>query len=453
MELKQAVAAHFEEQVKSLQGLLRIRSVEAIGENRTPFGQGTRDCLDYCLDLGKSMGFKAVNLHDRCGYLEYGEGEEMVAVLGHLDVVPEGTGWLHDPYGAEIDGDRLYARGAIDDKGPMMAALYALRAAVESGEAMKRRVRIIFGLNEETGCACMQHYVNCGEEKPVLGFTPDGDFPMINGEKGIVGTHYTFPLGGSILRFTGGTALNMVPALAETVLRLPAEQAEAARARAGEGVTVSETAEGLLVTAQGQSAHGSTPEKGVNAITRLAAFLSELELDAASKQLVSAIANLYPQGTIGERLGIALHDDVSGNMVVNLGTAESANGLVTLGVNLRVPVTFGEKDFHKQLTAAMGGQGFYERDYSFTPPLYIPADAPLIQTLRRVYEAETGLDGAPICIGGGTYAKTMPNIVAFGPIFPGEPCVEHEPEEFISLTSFRKMTEIYAKAILELANA
>lgn len=450
MELKQAVQANFDQQVKALQGLLKIKSVECIGENRTPFGQGTKDCLDYCLNLGKEMGFKAVNLHDRCGYLEYGEGEEMIAVLGHLDVVPEGTGWIHDPYGAEIDGDRLYARGAIDDKGPMMAALYALKAAVDSGAELKRRVRVIFGLNEETGCACMQHYVNCGEEQPVLGFTPDGDFPLINGEKGICAAYYTFPLGGSIRRFSGGTALNMVPAMAEAVLNLPAE---ALKNKAAEGIAVSETDEGLLVSAQGQSAHGSTPEKGVNAIVRLAAFLKDLELDAASKQLVETIAKLYPQGTIGEKLGIDLHDDVSGNMVVNLGTAETRDGLVTIGVNLRVPVTFGEKDFHRRLTSTMGGQGFYEKTFHFTPPLYIPADAPLIQILRKVYEEETGLDGTPECIGGGTYAKTMPNIVAFGPIFPGEPCVEHEPEEFISLTSFQKMTEIYAKAIVELANA
>ena len=450
MELKQAVAGHFDEQVRSLQGLLRIKSVEAIGENRTPFGQGTKDCLEYCLKLAGEMGFKTVNLHDRCGYAEFGTGEEMVAVLGHLDVVPEGTGWIHEPYGAEIDGDRLYARGAIDDKGPMMAALYALRAAVESGAPMKRRVRLIFGLNEETGCACMQHYVNLGEELPALGFTPDGEFPLINGEKGICAVYYTFPLGADILRVTGGTALNMVPARAEALLRIPMERL---KDKTAEGITVTETPEGVLVQAAGMSAHGSTPEKGVNAITRLAAFLSALELDAASAQLMQSIAKLYPQGTIGERLGIDLHDDVSGDMVVNLGTAETTDGLVTLGVNLRVPVTFGKKDFHRKLTTLMGSQGFYEKSFSFTPPLYIPADTPLIQTLKRVYEEETGLPGKPICIGGGTYAKTMPNIVAFGPIFPNEPCVEHEPEEFISLTSFRKMTEIYAKAIIELANA
>ena len=166
MELKQAIAGAFEEEVAALQGVLRIKSVECLGENGTVYGQGVADCLDYVLKLGASMGFAPRNVDGRCGYLEYGEGAELVTVLGHLDVVPEGTGWTYPPYGAEIHDGRIYARGAIDDKGPMMAALYALKAVKESGIALKRRVRLLFGLNEETGCACIRHYVEKGEELP-----------------------------------------------------------------------------------------------------------------------------------------------------------------------------------------------------------------------------------------------------------------------------------------------
>ncbi|MBQ6403670.1 MAG: Sapep family Mn(2+)-dependent dipeptidase, partial [Oscillospiraceae bacterium] len=177
MEIKQAIANAFEEEVASLQGLLRIKSVEALGENGTVFGQGAADCLAYVLKLGEKMGFAARDVDGYCGYLEYGAGEELVTVLGHLDVVPEGTGWTYPPYAAEIHDGKIYARGAIDDKGPMVAAMYALKAVKESGVALKRRVRLLFGLNEETGCACMKHYVEKGEELPAFGFTPDGDFP------------------------------------------------------------------------------------------------------------------------------------------------------------------------------------------------------------------------------------------------------------------------------------
>ena len=178
MEIKKSIADAFEEEISSLQGILRIKSVECLGENGTVFGQGVSDCLDYVLMLGERLGFTARNVDGYCGYLEYGSGEELVTVLGHLDVVPEGTGWTYPPYSAEIHDGRIYARGAIDDKGPMMAALYALKAVKESGIQLKRRVRLLFGLNEETGCACIRHYVEKGEELPAFGFTPDGDVSL-----------------------------------------------------------------------------------------------------------------------------------------------------------------------------------------------------------------------------------------------------------------------------------
>ena len=436
MEIKQAIANAFEEEVAALQGLLRIRSVEALGENGTVFGQGAADCLAYVLKLGAEMGFTGRDVDGYCGYLEYGEGEELVTVLGHLDVVPEGTGWTYPPYAAEIHDGKIYARGAIDDKGPMMAAMYALKAVKESGTALKRRVRLLFGLNEETGCACMKHYVEKGE-----------------GICTVLYHHELRPGSHAVTRLHGGMALNAVPADAEAELSWPESERAKVLLRQAEGITVSETENGLLVKAKGRSAHGSKPELGVNAIVKLAAFLETLPLQAESLALVQSIARLYPPNTIGEALGIDLRDEVSGPMVVNLGTAATKDGVVTLGVNLRVPVTFGAEDFHGKMRETMAKADWRESDFHFTEPLYVPADSPLIQKLQKVYERETGNEAFLEVIGGGTYAKTMPNIVAFGPIFPGENCVEHEPDEFIALESLKKMTEIYAAAIVELANA
>ena len=182
MKLNEEIQVHMAEEIAALQALLRIRSVENRGENGTVFGQGAQDCLDECLALSERLGFIARDVDRYCGYAEYGSGDEMIVVLGHLDVVPEGDGWTHPPYGAEIADGKLYGRGAIDDKGPMIAALYALRAIRACGVPLRRRIRILFGINEETGSECVKHYVQSGQELPVMGFTPDGNFPIINGE-------------------------------------------------------------------------------------------------------------------------------------------------------------------------------------------------------------------------------------------------------------------------------
>lgn len=454
MKLNEQIHAHMEEEIEALQGLLRIRSVENRGENGTVFGQGAQDCLDYCLALSRRLGFRTQDVDRYCGYAEYGSGEELIIVLGHLDVVPEGDGWTHPPYGADIADGKLYGRGAIDDKGPMMAALYALSAIRACEIPLKRRIRILFGINEETGSACVRHYVESGQELPVMGFTPDGNFPIINGEKGIAIAEYIYPLAQtarSIRSFTGGTAFNMVPANACAILNWPKNERAAVCAMNADGIRITDTGDGLKVEAAGVSAHGSTPEKGVNAIAKLAAFLAELPLDNDSAHFARFVAKNYAQGTRGEALGIALEDTVSGSMVVNLGTARTENSVVTLCVNLRCPVTFQETHFHPALTAAMTAGNFTETAFRYEDALYMPPETPLIQKLQKVYEQQTGQKAELLCIGGGTYAKSMPNTVAFGPIFPGEPCTEHEPDEYITLENLRRCTEIFAAAMVELA--
>lgn len=454
MKLNEEIQAHMAEEIAALQALLRIRSVENRGENGTVFGQGAQDCLDECLALSERLGFIARDVDRYCGYAEYGSGGEMIVVLGHLDVVPEGGGWTHPPYGAEIADGKLYGRGAIDDKGPMIAALYALRAIRACGVPLRRRIRILFGINEETGSECVKHYVQSGQELPVMGFTPDGNFPIINGEKGIAVAEYTTSLpqtARSIRSFEGGAAFNMVPANACAILNWPENERTAVCTMAEPGIRITTVDGGLQIEADGVSAHGSTPEKGVNAIVRLAAFLCKLPLDEASAHFVDFLRRHFAHGTHGEALGIALEDAVSGSMVVNLGTARTENGAVTLCINLRCPVTFGEADFHPALSAAMAAGSFAETAFRFEDALYLPPDAPLIRKLQKVYEQQTGQPAELLCIGGGTYAKSMPNTVAFGPIFPGEPCVEHEPDESISLESLRRCTEIFAAAMVALA--
>ena len=201
--------------IEALRRLVAIRSVEHLGEGGTPFGLGVQRCLEEALQIGRELGFETVNMDDMVGWCEYGSGEEMVAVLGHLDVVPEADGWTSPPYEARLVGDKIVGRGTTDDKGPLTAALFALKAVKETGIPLKRRIRILFGTNEETGSADMSYYLAHGGEVPVAGFTPDGEYPLINGEKGIVNENYERTLAQTgafrLLRLEGGVAANVTP--------------------------------------------------------------------------------------------------------------------------------------------------------------------------------------------------------------------------------------------------
>ena len=432
------------ELIESLQELIRIRSVgEEAGAH--PFGDGPHACLMACLALGERLGFRTASVDDMAGYVEYGSGEEMVAVLGHLDVVPEGDGWNYPPYGAVIDNGRLYGRGAVDDKGPTVAALYALRAIADSGVALSRRIRVIFGLNEEKGSLCIKHYVNKGEELPVMGFTPDGEYPIINGEKGIVTATFVRRLSADgakrIAAFSAGIAANVVPEFATAELTFAPE------GKLPEKVS----ATGTRVEARGVNAHGSTPELGENAIGRLLLALDGLGLSGDHGEAVHFLAEHIGMETRGKSLGIALSDDISGDLTLNFGVAKLEGDTLSVTINIRYPVTRKLEEFYPALVAKMAEGGFTETSLAHKQALYMPPESELIRCLSKVYEEQTGEPARLISMGGGTYAKAMPNTVAFGPIFPGDEAVEHKPNEYIELSKLMKNAKIIAAAMYEMA--
>lgn len=447
-----------DEMIKGVQGVVKIKSVEENNKPEFPFGEGVHNSLLYCLKLSEELGFKTKNVDNMVGYAEYGTGDELVAVLGHLDVVPEGDGWTYPPYGGEVHDGKIYGRGTIDNKGPVIAALYALKAVKDLAIPLKRRVRVIFGLNEETGSKCVQHYVEVGEDIPVSGFTPDAEYPIINGEKGIVGCRYVKklkPEGQKYIKsISGGIASNVVPdyAKAEIVLTDKYKKEALKLAEHRERIKVTESDFGVVVEAFGTSAHGSTPEKGINAISVLFEFLSLINLDGASGELVDFINKYIGRDTRGKNMGIFLHDDISGDFILNMGVITGDEHEACIVLNMRYPVTKKFEDFVDKLKNVMESNGMEERYLSNTNSLYIPADTDFIKKLQHVYEEKTGDKGEPICIGGGTYAKSMKNVVAFGPVFKGEPEVEHKPDEYISIDSLVKNAQIMSAAIVELAN-
>lgn len=444
MNFDRELDARESELIESLQELIRIRSVgEEAGAH--PFGDGPHACLMACLALGERLGFRTASVDDMAGYVEYGSGEEMVAVLGHLDVVPEGDGWNYPPYGAVIDNGRLYGRGAVDDKGPTVAALYALRAIADSGVALSRRIRVIFGLNEEKGSLCIKHYVNKGEELPVMGFTPDGEYPIINGEKGIVTATFVRRLSAEgakrIAAFSAGIAANVVPEFATAELTFAPE------GKLPEKVS----ATGTRVEARGVNAHGSTPELGENAIGRLLLALDGLGLSGDHGEAVHFLAEHIGMETRGKSLGIALSDDISGDLTLNFGVAKLEGDTLSVTINIRYPVTRKLEEFYPALVAKMAEGGFTETSLAHKQALYMPPESELIRCLSKVYEEQTGEPARLISMGGGTYAKAMPNTVAFGPIFPGDEAVEHKPNEYIELSKLMKNAKIIAAAMYEMA--
>lgn len=456
MQFRNLIEQDMDQLVANLQSCIRIPSLYQADDSGYPYGKAVQECLEYMLDLARSMGFKTVNMDNQLGWCEYGSGDEMVAVLGHLDVVPEGDGWSVPPYHGEIRDGRIYGRGTMDDKGPTMAALYGLKAIKESGVALKRRIRIIFGLNEETGSADMKYYAAHGGEVPVMGFTPDGEYPVINGEKGLVNEGYTckFTQSGPLYlkKMTGGTAHNIVPHHAMAEFSCDATLAEKVAAMTAEGITVTRTEDGVTVEAEGISAHGGTPWEGVNANGRLVQFLAQLPIGGGLGVAIRFLAEKLGTEYDGASLGIAMEDDLSGILTNNFGVLTATEDTMEVKLNYRYPVTKTFEMCQPIVEAAFNTAGFRLTAKTYKNRLYVPAESELIQRLMKVYTDCTGdTDSKPKSIGGGTYAKMLPNVVAFGPIFPGDEVREHKPDEFMELSRLLDNANILAEAMHALA--
>ena len=455
MTLNERVLAMQDDLLACLQENLRIPSVEDVPADGAPYGTACRESLDHVLKAAAGLGFCTVNLDGHMGWCEYGEGEEMIAVLGHLDVVPAGDGWSFDPWGGEIKDDRIFGRGTMDDKGPSIAALYALAALRDSKLPLKRRIRILFGCNEETGARDIKYYLANGGEIPVMGFTPDAEYPVINGEKGIINVtysrSYTQTGGLKLISIHGGTAPNVTPAAASAVLACSPEMAARLTALSIPKVTISAIDGGVQVEAEGISAHGSTPHQGENAIGRLVIALDSMPFEGEVKAWIHFLATKLGMETNGKSAGIYLYDEVSGELTLNWGTLHADESKLSMIINYRYPVTKGYNDCAPALDALFAAAGFEKAKEAAKEKLYIPADSDLVKILLKVYKDHTGIDGKPICIGGGTYAKALPNILAFGPIFPGDEVREHKPDEFIEIPKLMKNAQIIASAMYEMA--
>lgn len=405
-----------------LKDLLSIQSIADHGKDGFPYGPGPAEALDYVLRLCENLGFRTVNADGKYGYAEIGTGGEIIGILCHLDVVPAGEGWTYPPFeGTEADG-KIYGRGAMDDKGPAVANIFAMKDLVESGIPLNKRIRIIFGQSEENGDWFDLDAYKEKEEVPDYGYTPDGDFPAIYAEKGILLLTLDMKLEDSgFSELTAGSVPNMVPERCRAIL-----------------------ASGMVCETCGKSAHGSAPWEGENALTKM------MEQTAEEAPLAKIYMDLIGHDVYGKRLGCAFRDEVSGRLSVNTGLVKIENDRIYLYLDIRYPVTMEKEKIIAGIRSRVGSYGMEVRQVHHMQPVYMEKQGPVMDCLLSAYRKVTGDPSEPIVIGGGTYARAMENIIAFGPTISGHENREHKPDEYILIEDLNLLRKVYRNALEEL---
>ncbi|MGL5663051.1 MAG: dipeptidase PepV [Cetobacterium sp.] len=461
--LEHYIDEHFQETLKDIQKIVKIKTVKEESTNGAPFGLGLKKGLEETLKIAKDLGFKTVNLDNYIGYAEFGEGEEYIGVLGHIDVVPEGehSKWSVPPFSGEIVGKNMISRGALDNKGPIISALHSMKALKECVPTFNHRVRIIFGTNEESGDEDIKYYLS-KEKAPKYAFTPDGQFPVVFSEKGI----YTFSFKDSFLKektsildIVGGTRSNVVPEEAKVFLKKDLFEEIIKELEKFKDTPckfeVLEKESYLEVICKGIPAHASSPQRGVNPITWLFRFLNRVIPEEDSlKRFVNFMDKVVGIETDGSGLNIETKNEETGDLTLSCGIVkiiEEKKSSIYVKFNIRYPVTTNEKKLDTILDKIGRENNVEFVKENHNAPLYFPKEHPLVEKLQKVFKDVTDRDDKPVALGGGTYAKLMPNTVAFGPNFKEFRGNPHGFDEKMDIDMLKQGMLMYALGVLELA--
>ena len=449
MDIKKRIEELTPEMIANLARLVKYDSVRGEALPGKPFGEAPAAVLQEALQLVEEMGFAAVNVDNYCGYAQIGEGKDIIGIAGHLDIVPAGEGWSTDPFTLTEKDGVLYGRGVSDDKGAVIAALYALKLVQEEGIPLNKRIRVIMGCAEETGSQCMAHYMKV-EEPLTVGFTPDGAFPGIYGEKSGMGLMIRSKK-TKILEMTGGTVSNAVCQRCRTVVPADAVDGEALKKALAEtaltSFSVTEEKDTLVIDAVGVAAHASTPLLGVNA-----AGCTMQALAAAGMQddFVDYYNSHVGTACDGAGYGINVKDDY-GELTFNNGVVKTENGVICCTIDCRVPVTYTGEQMREMIAPYLEDEKGSCEVLRTGKPLFFPPDSPMVKALHQAYVDVTGdTVNQPQVIGGGTYAKELTGIIAFGCEFPNEDNHIHNADEFLKIDQFKLQVEIYVQAIKNL---
>ncbi len=428
--------------VQNLKVLISYPSVLNEGENNTPFGQAIQDALEKTLDICRELGFRTyIDPQGYYGYAEVGEGE-LLAILCHLDVVPAGdlADWQTPPFEATVKEGILYGRGAQDDKGPSLAALYAVKSLLDQGIQFKKRVRFIFGTDEETLWRCMARY-NTIEEQASMGFAPDSSFPLTYAEKGLLQVKLHGP-GSDQLELEVGGAFNVVPDKANYQGPLYDQVCAGLKEAGYDYQTTDQT-----VTVLGVSKHAKDASQGVNAVIRLATILAQLQ----EHPTLSFLATQAGQDGTGSQIFGDIVDEPSGHLSFNVAGLMINHERSEIRIDIRIPVLADKAQLVAQLTKCAQDYQLRYEEFDYLAPLYVAKDSKLVSTLMQIYQEKTGDNSPALSSGGATFARTMQNCVAFGALFPGAVQTEHQANECAVLEDLYRAMDIYAEAVYRLA--
>lgn len=430
-----------------LETLAKIMSYPSVideSDEATPFGQSIQDCLEGTLAICEDFGFRTyIDPEGYYGYAEVGEGEELFAILCHLDVVPVGDekDWTYPPFEATIVDGKLYGRGSIDDKGPTATVIHAVKTLMDSGVEFDKRVRLIFGTDEETLWRCMNRY-NEIEEKADYGFAPDSAFPLTYAEKGLLNV-FLEGAGTDQLTINSDGAFNMVPGTAEySGKNLDKVVAELDK------LGFEYELNGEELTVFGEAIHSKDSDKGVNALMRLVQALNGVY----DHKPLQFLTKYFADGALAKGIFGTVEDEVSGPLTLNFSKLIINEEESKIGFDIRVPVTYDDDELMKKLADAAAEYDLKYVEFDHLRSLYVPKESEYIQTLMGIYQELTGdTESEPMSSGGATFARTMDNCVAFGALLPGYPGTEHQVNEFVVVSNLFDAMEIYAHAIKQLA--
>ena len=455
------IDAHKDEMLEDIATLVAYPSTQQESLPNMPFGEPCALVLQKTLEICENMGMRTKNVDNYCGWAEIGEGTRLIGVLCHLDVVPEGEGWDTDPYSMEIKDGFIYGRGVADDKGPAVAAIYAVKALIDTNKPLKSRIRLIFGCNEESGWACMDRYKR-SEELPDLAFSPDASYPVINTERGIAHIEISTGLSSNNYKVNliGGLCANMVPANAKATITGDIEPLKEKLEAIDESITVSITENTILLNSIGKSAHGSAPKEGKNALFPLLNILSSLDLGGDVGDFFKYASKLFADDIVGKSFGLDI-TDYSGTLSLNLGMAYIGKNDVypkmtdedcKLVLDIRYPLTLSLDELLSKIKNNVPALWSVNLIHSQSHH-HIDENSKLVTTLMKVYKDYTKRDDKLLSIGGGTYARAFPGkAVAFGTHFIGETENIHAPNEKKEIANLVLSAKMFATALEKLAN-
>ena len=453
IDFRQIVENNKELIIKKTQELIMIPSVldETTKSEDAPFGIKIKEALDFMVNLAKDDGFIVEEDGGYAAHAAYGNPNgKIIGVLCHLDVVPEGTNWKFPPYSATIVDGKMYGRGTTDDKGPTMAAYFALKFIKDVGIKLKNQIRIIFATDEETGWRGINHYLQ-KFPMPDLGFAPDACFPLIYGEKGRMSFDLTlnkWDQNDVLVSISGGERYNVVLEEVKAVVKKDLSKPFETYAKANNleySITLNNNLYELVL--KGKAAHAMEPEKGINAGTHMCNFLK----DYSNNLLVKYVAQCHHLSHFCEKLGLDYNDFEMGPITCNIGIMNINENSSRLTLDLRYPVRYDVANFNQKFETIISKYELSITAKTNKTPHYVSPEDDLVKLLYQAYVKNTGDNvNKPFTIGGGTYASILEKAVAYGMMMPDEEELAHQRNEYLNLETLFKGILIYIDAMLSL---